>query len=384
MVLRKIFMIDILVYLIDQQYKEEIESTLKGTKYICHQVSNVDEVIEICSQDLIDVILIWPAELEEVKDLLTLMKIKNLGYIPVIPVVKREMDILPVLRIPVVDVIQIPLAKREFYIILDRIVEQLQYKSKSRGEQYWYGQLFEFGLLDLMRMIELSQRDSILNISVKEHKSQILFREGRVLRATLRDLDSIKTLQKLVYLRKGNFQLQFTTVDIQGRIDVDNQTLLSKLNKQQEDQYTYLKSLQDLGDDLILAKYPPQSQIDREKKIILDSCKKGMNVDELLISLDLDNIILLKNIMELVQDGYLVIRSDFNLMQKQKPQKKNLGKMLNPLSVIFKRKKTEIDQAKKFAVKPRKWSLKDTKIIYKLPKVEKTEIHKIQDYFEGA
>jgi len=112
-------MIDILVYLLDQQYQEEIVSTLGGVNYNYHQASAIDELINICSQDDIDLILVWPAKVEVIEDLITILQTKNFGYIPIVPVINKQDDILPIMKIPVVEVKQFPLPKLEFITLLN-------------------------------------------------------------------------------------------------------------------------------------------------------------------------------------------------------------------------------------------------------------------------
>ena len=81
-------MIDLLIYLLDNQYEDEIISTLKGRNFLFHKATSVEELVEICKQEFVDLILVWPATHDVVADVLTVLNMQELAYLPVIPVVK--------------------------------------------------------------------------------------------------------------------------------------------------------------------------------------------------------------------------------------------------------------------------------------------------------
>ncbi|HFE64041.1 MAG TPA: hypothetical protein ENK14_06435, partial [Caldithrix sp.] len=89
-------MLDILVYLLDNQYEEEIVHALKGKKYIYHRADALTDVIRICKEDFIDMLIIWPTDALSLEKLFTTLRKNNLDYLPVIAVVKKGQDLVPV------------------------------------------------------------------------------------------------------------------------------------------------------------------------------------------------------------------------------------------------------------------------------------------------
>jgi hypothetical protein len=375
-------MIDILVYLLDQQYKEEIISTLGGVNFIYHQASTIDELFNICSQEDIDIILVWPANVEIVEDLITMLQTKNFGYIPVVPVINKREDIIPMMKIPVVEVIQFPLPRLEFISLLYFLVEELQFRTDLNNGQHWYGQLKEFSVGELIKILGVSQRDAVLNISLKEHKGQILFQRGKIIQVTLRNLSGETSFQKMIYLKRGNFHIHFTRVELPEEIEIDHQQLLSQLRRQPEDMLLYYKSLQEIEDEVVAAEIPPPDQHDEVKNNILDFCRRGMNVDEMLVGLGQDNWALLGKIRELFQAGHLVFASDYHIKIKPETGKKNLGKFFSTLSNLFKKEEKEVPVSKPVQVEPKKVEKIQTRLIYHSTPTQPGDIKKIKNFFE--
>lgn len=358
-------MSDILIYLLDPQYEEEITAGF-GKRDIYYRIAtSVDEVVRNCSQDFFDLILIWPARMELIEDLLTILDMKGLGHIPVIPIVPKEVDFSAILQLPVVEVIQIPLPGEVFFKILERTGKDLEYGASETEEKQWLGQLSEFSLIELFQMIEPSRRDAVITLSLKKNKGTVHLRRGKVAKAALRKLDNIQALQKMVHLKDGNFLVRFTEVKLPDSIMKSSHQLLAELTAKQAEVLPYLKSLQELDDDLVTVQFPPQDQVDEDKKLILERCRDGQRIDEILFGLDADNLKLLKKINTLVQDGYLVLRSDINIIKKQQAEKKNLERLFDSISSIFKKEKKEMTAEKLPEKKRRQPTPAVTKLIYR-------------------
>ncbi len=372
-------MYDILVYLLDQQYEDEIISSMQGRRYIFHHASTSDEVVEICKQDFIDLILIWPANSEVVADVLTVLNMKELGYIPVIPVVRKEEEILPILQMPVADVIRIPLPRQEFFLIVEQTVQSLEGGMEGFSDNQWRGNLEEFSLVDLIQMVEGGHKDAILTVSYKEHLGQIFFRQGNVIRATLRNLDSMQALKKLISLPNGSFQVNFTRVDITDDLGMKNQELLIDLLEQIAEQEKYYQVIPDPQDELVLLNTPSDLEPHSLKAKILDICSEGRTIYDILITLNEDNLKILKEVQELVQDGYLVRRQDYALLSSREDDKKGLGKFLSSLTDIFKKNKKEEIEPVSPEVPEFTDEVVQPRITYQITPVAAEEIQKIRN-----
>ena len=372
-------MYDILVYLLDQQYEDEIISSLQGRRYIFHHASSSDEVVEICKQDFIDLILVWPANSEVVADVLTVLNMKELGYIPVIPVVRKDEDLLPILQMPVADVVEIPLPKHEFFLIVEQTLRSLEGSTEGFNANQWQGNLEEFSLVDLIQMVEAGHKDAILTLSYKDHLGQVFFRQGKVIRATLRNLSTMQALQKMASLPRGSFQVNFTQVDITDDVEMKNQELLITLLEQIAEQEKYYQVIPDPQGELVVLNKPSDLAIHSLKAKILEFCSEGQTIYDILISLNEDNLEILKEVQELVQDGYLVRSQDYAVLSNKENDKKGLGKFFASLTDMFKKNKkeetelvsTELPESINEVVQPQ--------ITYQIPPVTVEEIQKIQN-----
>lgn len=376
-------MLDILIYLLDTQYEEEIIRSLKGQNYIYHRAVNSDEVIENCQHDFIDIILVWPATSDIVADLLTVLNMQDLNYVPVVPVVHKDDNLSSILQLPVTDVITIPLAKQEFFTIIEQIIQNLESKPNTMQGQHWHGNLDEFSLIDLIQMVEASNKDAILAVSFKDQLGQVFFRHGKVIKATLKNLDTMSALNKMVCLYNGNFHVHFTRVDLADSIEFTNQELLVELIQQIGEQEKYYQTIPDLYNDLVTLNYPPQEKINEVNSLILENCKEGQSIYELMISMNEDNLEILKNIQELVQDGYLVSRQDFELLNKQESEKRGLGRFFNTITGIFKKGKNSLEDIS-MPQQPEELSeIFEPELVCQPQPVKHETVKMIQKYLEG-
>jgi len=375
-------MIDILVYLLDQQFEDELIDTFKGTKYIYHHAASADEVIENCRQDFVDLILVWPGEVEIVADILTILNMKNLSHIPVVAAISKNMDETALLKLPVADIIKYPLPKPEFFTILDQITCELQRGIYPTRGQHWQGSLKEFSLVDIICLLEASNKDAVLEITIRNFSIKIFFHRGKVIGASLRDLEGLVAIQKLAGLRHGNFHIHFTRVEKPDVIKMSNRELIELLNEEEKQVVHYLETIPDINDDFLTLKFPDSEDIDSLKNMILKKCEEGRSVFELMLELDFDNKDILKAVQELIQDGFLVRSQDYDLIVQQESEQHGLSKLFNSLLGIFKRgKKFEVPLD--FPVKTeKKQNIEKFELIYQPKSITQEEIHRIQKFLE--
>ncbi len=259
--MERLVMLDILVYLLDNQYEEEIVHALKGKKYIYHRADALTDVIRICKEDFIDMLIIWPTDALSLEKLFTTLRKNNLDYLPVIAVVKKGQDLVPVLDKPIANLIQIPLSKIEFFLQLNQIADSVQETSVGIGGQQWQGNLEEFNLIDLIQMVETSHKDADLEISYQGQTAHVYFRRGKVIKAKLRDLESLATLFKLLGLKKGEFTVRFTRVDFPDSLDMNHNELLIELFQNLKAQDEYLRLIPDSCNEFAASSSPDKKEM---------------------------------------------------------------------------------------------------------------------------
>ena len=331
-------MLDILVYLLDNQYEEEIVHALKGKKYIYHRADALTDVIRICKEDFIDMLIIWPTDALSLEKLFTTLRKNNLDYLPVIAVVKKGQDLVPVLDKPIANLIQIPLSKIEFFLQLNQIADSVQETSVGIGGQQWQGNLEEFNLIDLIQMVETSHKDADLEISYQGQTAHVYFRRGKVIKAKLRDLESLATLFKLLGLKKGEFTVRFTRVDFPDSLDMNHNELLIELFQNLKAQDEYLRLIPDSCNEFAASSSPDKKEMNDLKLYLLGQCKSSKTLFDLIFASDADNLDLLKNMNELIRDGYLVPYKEQEKQEKKIVQKGGINRLFHSISQLFGKK----------------------------------------------
>ncbi|GAB4366503.1 MAG: hypothetical protein Kow0042_06450 [Calditrichia bacterium] len=377
---------DILIYLLNEEYEEELIDAFKGKRYIYHRARDNEEVINICRQDFVDLILVWPADADSTADLLTVLNMNDLGYIPVVPVVPKSENILSILKLPVADVIPIPMPRQEFFIILNQLLQSLDSEIRLIDDQKWHGSLEDFNLVDLIQMVEASGKDAILTLSYKDHLGQIFFQKGSVIKAKLRNLSSREALKKLVGLRSGSFDVQFTAVTLSGDLELSNQELLVELMQYLGEEEKFFRFMPRAEEDVIFYNKPPDDILTPDMDRILSICQEGESVRNILITLNEDNLRILKLLQSLIQDGYLVRRQDYNLLTREESEHRGLGKIWSYVTNVFKKSKKpefglefEFPKSEEVLI-PR---VENPELIYQIPAIPSEEIKIIGDYLKG-
>lgn len=377
-------MLDILILLLDEQYQEEIVRSFKGRDYIYHKAASTDEVVEICKQDFIDLILIWPATQDVIADLLTVLNIEDLKYIPVVPVVREKKEFQSVIQLPVAEVISIPLPREEFFAIINRLVQSLEPDIHTLSGPYWKGNLEEFSLIDLIHMVETSGKDAILTISYSSNLGQIYFRRGKLIRASLRNLDPVLALEKLAGLSRADFNIQFTRVDLDDHLKSSNQQLVVGLLEKITEQEKYVQMIPGNDDELLTLKYPSPSKRNEMKDRILEMCKEGQYLTDILILLNEKNLDILKQIRELLADGYLVSRREYEIISEQKSDKKGISRVFTSLSGLFRKEKKQFSTMELPVQKAVRREKENTELLYQNRSMGEDTVKKIQNFLRDV
>ncbi len=334
-------MLDILFYLLDQQYEPEIVAAMRDREYIYHRAFTSDEVVQVCQREYIDLIVVWPARQALLEDLLTLLNMNNLSYLPVIAVTTSEAEIGPLLELPVSEVINMPTTKKEFFHIIENTIRAVEGEVTLHSPTKWKGDLGNFNLIDLIQMVGANGKDAILSIQYHDLLGQIFFRSGKVVRATLRNFDTLTALRKLVGLRKGTFQVQFARVDLADSLELSNEELIIELLQyltRQEQAYSDLPGLFEevVVNPQAILETPSQDLIQ-----ILQLFEQGGTLNDLLLIVNEDNIEVLKKVREMFRKGWLIRSQDLDVIQKEALENKRLGALFQSITSLFKREKKQ-------------------------------------------
>ncbi len=334
-------MLDILFYLLDSQYEPEIVAAMGDREYIYHHAFTSEEVIQVCQREYIDLIVVWPARQALLEDLLTLLNMNNLSYLPVIAVVTSEKETAPLLELPLSEVIVVPTTKKEFFHIIENTIRDVEGEAALHTPNRWKGDLGNFNLIDLIQMVGANGKDAILSIQYHDLLGQIFFRTGKVVRATLRNFDTLTALHKLVGLRKGTFQVQFARVDLADSLELSNEELIIELLQYLTRQEQAYRELPGLFEEIVLNPRAIQDTPSQDQIQILQHFDQGTTINDLLLMINEDNIEVLDALQEMFAKGWLIRSQDLDVLQKEELESKKLGSLFQSLTNLFKREKKE-------------------------------------------
>jgi hypothetical protein len=302
-------MLDLLVYLLDDQYKEEIFDTFKSRNFFCHVATAQTDIIEICQRELVDLILVWPANYQSVLDILKKLKNKDLHFIT----------------------------------IIDSLIKKLREESIVLQGKYWQGNLADMNLPDLIHRIDMSRKDALMTVTDKGHFGQVYFRAGQVVRATYRNIEGLAALKKLSVLANSRFQIHFTTVSSEFEIGIENQDLIEVLGRYLSEFKKLIKQLPDIQEEIqtVLSKDAKENLTELQKHI-LEMCKNGESIYDLLLVMNQDNLDILRNVFNLLSARKLISADEY---LNPEPAKKGIGQMIDSFGGLFKIvKKRDADQ----------------------------------------
>lgn len=337
-------MFDVVVYLLNENYREEVVDIFSPPSYHLHLVTDIPNLIKVCQREVIDLIIIWPAILEQVSSLLEHLSNHQLRHLPLIAVVRKVEEFHAIAVLPVASVIPIPIPRKEFYRLLHQVLEPLRQASGNREVPAADEVFLESSFMEAIRRIQAAQADALLTITDRGHIGRVYFREGRIVRASFRALEGVAALRKLAGLVQAAININYTTVKEKGDLESEFPLLLAELENQISEQKKLIHQLSTAADSFLTN--PQLKEIDFPKNAIaeqiLELCKDGSDIHNLLAVMNQDNLEILKMVREMVKKEALISQKGIKPATVPLEEKKNLRKMINSLGKVFARSKKSI------------------------------------------
>lgn len=334
---------DILVYLLDPAYGSDLRGLFPRERYKVTVLEDLEAVLEAFQQDLFDAAIVWAATRDKTANFLTALEVDQFEYIPVIAVADSDAERTALADLGVVEIIPIPIPRLAFFRILEAVLSDVETESTVEEGLNWQGSLSEYGLVDLIQMIEAGQRDAELILSYGDHRARVWFRKGRLIDARLGDISGMAAIRKLAFLGTGQFQSKQTELseDLEQRIDASNQDVLFSLVEQVVRETQMLDDLPDLDSPIL--KNPlvkPESPTDLQTRI-MEACQNPVTILDLLLSLSDPNDAVLGDLKALVERGAIGPRDEIEAQVAEERGRSGFGKLFSSLSSIFKKREEE-------------------------------------------
>ncbi len=332
-------MYDILIYLLDKKYEKEIHSIFSNEKFDIRIIEEPDRVIELCQQELFDLIMVWAATVTEAQEFLQLLRENNLQYIPVIAVADNDEEEAELLDLAFSDYIKLPLPRTEFFAIIEQCIQDVDPHATVVEGLNWQGSLEEYNLIDLIQMIEASQRDAQLSLNYSDKRAVVYFHKGKVINAQVQNLQGIDALQKLLLWSKGSFTTNLTELESpEDKIKKSNQEILIDLIQKLHNHSQLYQGLPELVEEIVKNPLIDTENLSPLQDKISNFCTNPIAILDLLLSLSETNEEILLELKELLQKGLVGRRQDIEKLVRQEQDKSGFEKFVSSISSIFKKK----------------------------------------------
>lgn len=336
---------DILIYLLNNEYAEEIRYLFSGQQFQVTVVETPEDALEACQQELFDLALVWPANREATASFLELLQQKGFQYVPVVAMVDASELLEPLYDLPLAELIRLPVSKQQFYQIIEQIVQDIEVQSTVVEGVNWQGSVEEYGLIDLIQMLENNGRDAELILSYGEKSGKVYFREGKLINAQFLTLQGLPALKKMLAWPRGHFQTKLTEPESQSdEIGLSNQEILMILVEKLLKQEQLFQGLPDLFEEIVKN---PLVQVEGElpplQHRILNYCETPNPIFDMLISLRDSNIDIMLELKIMLQQGMIGRKSEVEAMVREAESQSGFGKFISSLSSMFKKKEDEAE-----------------------------------------
>ena len=334
-------MYDVVVYLLDEKYREEVSQIFSSPGYQLHLATKLPTVIEVCQNDVLDLIIVWPGNFEIVSALFQHLENHQLKHLPVIAVVRKAEEFHYIAALPVAGVISIPIPKMEFYRLIYQVLEPLRKASGFTPIPASDGAFLDSSFIEAIRRIQVAQADALLTVTERGHIGRVYFHQGRIVRASLRALEGMEALRKLAGLIRAEVKVHFTKVTEKGDLETENPLILPELKNQTTEQKKLIRLFSASHDRY--RTNPELENLEYSKNElsvqILKLCQESSDLYELLAVMNQDNLEILRTVNQLLEKKALLTAKEMPSPVTQKEEKKSLSQIINSLGGLFKKSK---------------------------------------------
>jgi len=350
-------MVEALVYMADNGYEDEIRDLFRDADFRIIITKDISEAVRYCAGEWVDLVFIWFAEYEQTRAFVAALQEARLNFLPCVALINNKDELREIVSLDVTDYILLPLPREEFYTIIRQIIHEVDFPSTVMQGMNWQGSLEEYNLLDLIQMIDKSQKDAELEFSYKDYGATLYFKKGKLVHASLPNFYGEPVLHKLIFWSKGNFQIRFSeNISVNQTIRSNNQEILLTVVHDLSEWDQAYRGMPDLyetrvqiwrklhtGNDVITNLLIESNDISSFQKDILKRCSYPVPLFDLFLNLVEDNQMIIQELKFLLQKGLLVKVNEIESPVEQGKQQAGMTKFLKTFSSVLK-KKQDIDE----------------------------------------
>lgn len=330
---------DVLIYTLDEQSIREIRELVSEDICTITIVGDPEEALEACRQDLFDLALVWRATFEESADFLTVLTRNKFGYIPVVAVLAEKEELADFLALPLVDYVKLPSSKTDFFRLITQVLQDTDVQATVVEGMNWQGSVEEYGLIDLIQMIEGSHRDVELILSYGQRSGQVLFLKGEVVAADYQDLSGFQALLKLAFWPRGSFQTRLINPEnVERNIHDGNQEILFALVEKLMKLEGLFTEMPELSTQLVRNPLESPESLNPLQQRICKQCESAQTIVDLLLQMPDENEDIIAELSRLMHAEIIAEKEYVEELMAEEAAKSSISKLLGSFSGLFKRR----------------------------------------------
>ena len=326
-------MTEILIYLTDMTYEDEVEKLMSRDEIGFTVVSNLESVKNTLQNDMFDMAIIWRADYDTISEFIEFLNNTNLDYLPVISVVEDNTQLNKIFNLPIAEYFLLPLPQDEFNAILDNVIQDIDVQSTVLEGMNWQGSLREYNLLDLIQMVESANKNARLTFTYEEKTGNVFLQEGQLIHAEFKSLRGLPALKRMSFWRRGNFQVRFSNHSIMERsISSENQEIFLEIAKFLSDFHQLYKGLPDLYEKIIANPYQKTTLTNSLQEKIWEECRYETTIFNLLLVFEEEKETGIPELKNMFDNRIIDKKHNIELIVQRENEKSGIGKILSSIS----------------------------------------------------
>ncbi len=326
------------------EFQAELAPLFSESQWQWLVVDNTEALLAQADQTLPDVIITYRLAVNQLEDLITLLNLHQFNYLPLFVITNTREDLVQALALPIAGGIHLPVSRKELLYKLERLLEDLDIHRTVMEGVNWQGNLLEFNLIDLLQMVEGSNKEGIIELRYLDWVATLLFHQGRPIQAKFGELEGFPAVLKMGGWNRGTFQVKFTRLpSMVDAIQMGTQELLVQLMAKISEQESLKQSLPAYGEEIMANPLVQPANLTPLQQRIVELLQQPRPLFHVLLMLPEDDRDILKELLHLWEAHVVALRSDVE-KQIQKEEQKGMGKFLATLTGLFRRKETPMEE----------------------------------------
>ena len=321
-------MYTIVVFLLNEKYRQEITDYFRLPQFDLHLTTDEREVVDICGKELVDIILVWDANIQAIQHLQAKLNKMQIEAIPLIPIVNDSENFHASIEAGTFNAIQIPMPRMEFTKIITQLLEFERDASHQVNQKIADDLTEASNLINSLHRLSKNRESALITVTQTGHSGRIYVREGKIVRAIFRVLEGMDALNKMIGLYKAEMTIHVTEVVDEDQFKLEVPDILVKLHQRLNEQRKNFGY--HLSDSEILVvndeeseESPKLSDLQRQ---IMKLMAKGETAYNILTILNQDNLDILQA-LKLLSEQNLIVPERRQLPEppkkiKEKPPRK--------------------------------------------------------------